>query len=51
MRFHHPTIGYVARRTSGDKSKPDIIRCLKRYVIREPCLLVKVNLRTGEIMS
>jgi transposase len=26
---------YVARRTQEGKSKPDIIRCLKRYVARE----------------
>lgn len=35
MRFHEPTIAYVARRTAEGKSKRDIIRCLKRYVIRE----------------
>ena len=34
MRFHQPTIDYVARRTAEGKSKRDIIRCLKRYVIR-----------------
>ncbi|MGP9846397.1 transposase, partial [Brachybacterium sp. 107] len=33
MRFHEPTIAYVARRTAEGKSKRDIIRCLKRYVI------------------
>jgi len=35
MRFHEPTIAYVAHRTAEGKSKRDIIRCLKRYVIRE----------------
>lgn len=35
MRFHQPTIDYVARRTAEGKSKREIIRCLKRYVIRE----------------
>ena len=35
MRFHEPTITYIARRTAEGKSKRDIIRCLKRYVIRE----------------
>lgn len=35
MRFHEPTIAYVARRTAEGKSKRDIIRCLKRYIIRE----------------
>ena len=40
MRFHHPTIDYVARRTAEGLSKRDIIRCLKRYVIREVFHLV-----------
>ena len=35
MRFHQPTIDYVARRTAEGLSKRDISRCLKRYVIRE----------------
>lgn len=51
MRFHEPTIAYVARRTAEGKSKRDIIRCLKRYVIREVYHLVKTDPKTGEIMS
>ena len=35
MRFHEPTIAHVARRTAEGISKHEIIRCLKRYVIRE----------------
>ncbi|MFC7736910.1 Ldh family oxidoreductase [Roseomonas sp. GCM10028921] len=35
MRTHQPTIDYVRRRTAEGKSKPEIIRCLKRYVARE----------------
>lgn len=35
MRFHQPAIDYVARRTAEGLSKRDVIRCLKRYVIRE----------------
>ena len=35
MRFHQPTIDYVERRTTEGLSKRDIIRCVKRYVIRE----------------
>jgi transposase len=49
MRFHEPTIAYVARRTGEGKSKRDIIRCLKRYVIREVYHLIKTNPGTGEI--
>jgi hypothetical protein len=39
------------RRAAEGKSKPDIIRCLKRYVIREVNQLIKVNLKTGEIAA
>jgi transposase len=35
MRCHQPTKNYVARRTSEGKTKPEILRCLKRYVARE----------------
>jgi transposase len=46
MRGHQPTLDYVRRRTAEGKSKPEIIRCLKRFVVREifgylcrpPCL-------------
>ncbi|MGN6037284.1 transposase [Brevibacterium casei] len=51
MRFHEPIIAYVARRTAEGKSKPDIIRCLKRYVIREVYHLVQTNPRTGKIAA
>lgn len=51
MRFHEPTIAYVARRTAEGKTKREIIRCLKRYVIREVYHLIKTNPRTGEIRS
>lgn len=35
MRWHQPTIDYVARRTAEGMSKREIIRCLKRYLARE----------------
>lgn len=35
MRFHQPTIDYVARRTAEGLTKKDIIRCLKRFLARE----------------
>lgn len=34
MRFHQPTISYVARRTEEGKSKTEIMRCLKRFLVR-----------------
>ena len=35
MRFHQPTIDYVARRSQEGRSKREIIRCLKRFLARE----------------
>jgi len=35
MRFHQPTIDYVARRTADGMPKREIIRCLKRFLARE----------------
>ena len=51
MRFHQPTIDYVARRTAEEKSKRDIIRCLKRYVIREVYHLVNPAQKPAQIAS
>ncbi len=35
LRWHAPTKAYVDRRTAEGKSKKEIIRCLKRAVVRE----------------
>lgn len=35
MRFHEPTMAYVARRTAEGMPKREIIRCLKRFLARE----------------
>ena len=35
MRCHPPTRASVERRTNQGLSKPDILRCLKRYIARE----------------
>jgi transposase len=35
MRYHEPTRAYVARRTAQGLSKKEVMRCLKRYVVRE----------------
>ncbi len=51
MRFHEPTIAYVALRSAEGNSKRDIIQCLKRYVIREVYHLVKTDPHTGKIRS
>lgn len=31
LRFHQPTIDYVARRTAEDKTKREIMRCLNDF--------------------
>lgn len=51
MRFHESTIAYVTRRIAEGKTKRDIIRCLKRYVIREVYQLVKARPKAPEIES
>ena len=35
LRWHEQTKAYMVRRLAEGKSKPDVIRCLKRYVARE----------------
>jgi transposase len=35
IRHHAPTRAYVERRTAEGLSKREIIRCLKRYIVRE----------------
>lgn len=35
MRHHGPTRGYVERRTAQGLGKKEIMRCLKRYIVRE----------------
>lgn len=41
MRFHQPTMAYVARRTTEGKTKAEIIRCLKRLLAREVWALLR----------
>ncbi|MFD7438335.1 hypothetical protein [Streptomyces sp. NPDC059861] len=47
MRFHQPTIDYVARRTTEGKTKREIIQCLKRHVIRDVYHLLRPAPRTA----
>ena len=35
LASYQPTLDYVRRRTAEGKTKPEIIRCLKRFVARE----------------
>lgn len=41
MRHDERTRAYIDRRTSEGKTKPEIIRCLKRYAAREAYYLIK----------
>lgn len=51
MRWHQPTIDYVARRTAEGLSKREIIRCLKRYLARELFRLLPTPDTTAEPRS
>ena len=47
MRCHEETKAYVERRTAEGKTKPEIIRCLKRYLARHVyrCILPAATAR------
>jgi transposase InsO family protein len=51
LRWHQPTIDYVARRTAEGRTKKEIIRCLKRYVAREVFHLLPTSTKqdTGDL--
>ena len=51
MRFHQPTIDYVARRTAEGLSKRDVIRCLKRYLAREVYQAVMTDHRARQAIK
>jgi len=44
LRWHEPTKAYLARRTAEGKTKKEIIRCLKRAVVRELYIALKTDL-------
>ena len=48
MANHPPTRAYVERPTAAGLSKPEIIRCLKRYVAREVFPLVRAASEPGD---
>ena len=43
LRWHEPTRAYVARRTAEGKTKKEIIRCLKRAIVREVYIAIKTD--------
>jgi transposase len=46
MSWDERTRNYVARRTAEGKSKPEIIRCLKRFIAREVYRVLTTPSRT-----
>ena len=51
MRFHQPTIDYVARRTADGMPKREIIRCVKRYLAREVYQRVMTDHRARQALE
>ncbi|MEV6073482.1 IS110 family transposase [Nocardia sp. NPDC052001] len=47
LRYDQRTRDYVARRTAEGKTKPEIIRCLKRYLAREVFQALRTDFRTS----
>ncbi|MFF0457759.1 IS110 family transposase [Nocardia africana] len=45
LRYDQRTKEYAARRTAEGKTKPEIIRCLKRYLAREVFQALRADLR------
>jgi transposase len=51
MRFREPTISYVTRRTTEGKTKKEVIRCLKRLLIREIYQIMVAPYKTAMLSS
>ena len=51
MRYHQPTLDYVARRTAVGRTRREIIRCLKRLLAREIYHRVMTDFRTRQAIT
>lgn len=49
MRYDQTTRDYVSRRIAEGKTKMEIIRCLKRYLVRQLYPVICQSLRTGDL--
>ena len=49
MRYDEVTRTYVERRTAEGKTKKEIIRCLKRYLVRQLYPLIRDILQTNRL--
>jgi len=48
LRWHAPSQAYMQRRLAEGKSKPEIMRCLKRYVAREVFAILRPQASTPD---
>ena len=51
MRYHQPTVAYVARRTADGRTRREIIRCLKRFLAREIYQRVMTDFRARQAVT
>ncbi len=51
MRYHQPTLDYVARRTADGRTRREIIRCLKRFLAREIYHRVMTDFRARQAIT
>ena len=51
MRYHQPTLDYVARRTADGRTRREIIRCLKRFLAREIYHRIMTDFRTRQAIT
>jgi hypothetical protein len=51
LRWHEPTKGYLDRRTHEGKTKKEIIRCLKRAVVRELYRALQADLNPQQALD
>ena len=49
MRFHEPTTAYVTRRTAEGKTKKEILRCLKRLLVREIYQIIVAPYKSDDV--
>jgi hypothetical protein len=50
LRWHEPTKHYLERRTQEGKTKKEIIRCLKRAVVRELYRALQADLNPSDVL-
>ena len=51
LRWHQPTKDYMTKRLAENKTKPEIIRCLKRYVAREVFAVLRASVDMKNLLQ